>query len=596
MQFRILDLFSGAGGLSLGLEMNDRFKTVVATDFFKNSLSTLKKNMPDVEIIFGDILDKNVKKSIIDKSKKGKVNMIVGGPPCQGFSNKGKKLGLSDPRNFLFLEYLNIVKELKPEIFIMENVKTLVTASDGYFINEINDKFKKLGYIVSFQVLKASDFGVPQSRERTFIIGSRSIAFNFNMLIKSNKTVTVKDAISDLHYLESGEGSVVMNYLNKPLSRYQKIMRNKSSKLFNHTATSHSKIAIRKLSLIPPEKGKEYLPKELLGNQKFKTTWSRLEWSKVSPTIDTRFDTPSNGKNSHPELNRAITPREAARIQSFPDNFEFLGSKTEICKQIGNAVPPLLAKAIADSIILQYINRKNVKQKRFEIFQDDAYNKIHEFYKDGITVDHIITDPPYNISQDNNFSTMKSANRKGVDFGEWDKDFDLTGWIKDYAKILNQNGSMIIFCSYRFISRIIEVLESNDLMVKDILEWRKSNPMPRNVSRRYVQDTEFAIWAVKKGARWVFNKPKNESYLRAQFVAPVVSGKERTIHSTQKSLFVMEKIIQIHTNKGETILDPFMGSGTTGEAALKNGRNFIGIELDDKYFDISSKRLSAFKK
>ena len=238
MQFRILDLFSGAGGLSLGLEMNDRFKTVVATDFFKNSLSTLKKNMPDVEIIFGDILDKNVKKSIIDKSKKGKVNMIVGGPPCQGFSNKGKKLGLSDPRNFLFLEYLNIVKELKPEIFIMENVKTLVTASDGYFINEINDKFKKLGYIVSFQVLKASDFGVPQSRERTFIIGSRSIAFNFNMLIKSNKTVTVKDAISDLHYLESGEGSVVMNYLNKPLSRYQKIMRNKSSKLFNHTATS----------------------------------------------------------------------------------------------------------------------------------------------------------------------------------------------------------------------------------------------------------------------------------------------------------------------------------------------------------------------
>ncbi len=575
--------------------MNDRFKTVVATDFFKNSLSTLKKNMPDVEIIFGDILDKNVKKSIIDKSKKGKVNMIVGGPPCQGFSNKGKKLGLSDPRNFLFLEYLNIVKELKPEIFIMENVKTLVTASDGYFINEINDKFKKLGYIVSFQVLKASDFGVPQSRERTFIIGSRSIAFNFNMLIKSNKTVTVKDAISDLHYLESGEGSVVMNYLNKPLSRYQKIMRNKSSKLFNHTATSHSKIAIRKLSLIPPEKGKEYLPKELLGNQKFKTTWSRLEWNKVSPTIDTRFDTPSNGKNSHPELNRAITPREAARIQSFPDNFEFLGSKTEICKQIGNAVPPLLAKAIADSIILQYINRKNVKQKRFEIFQDDAYNKIHEFYKDGITVDHIITDPPYNISQDNNFSTMKSANRKGVDFGEWDKDFDLTGWIKDYAKILNQNGSMIIFCSYRFISRIIEVLESNDLVVKDILEWRKSNPMPRNVGRRYVQDTEFAIWAVKKGARWVFNKPKNESYLRAQFVAPVVSGKERTIHSTQKSLFVMEKIIQIHTNKGETILDPFMGSGTTGEAALKNGRNFIGIELDDKYFDISSKRLSAFK-
>ena len=130
MQFRILDLFSGAGGLSLGLEMNDRFKTVVATDFFKNSLSTLKKNMPDVEIIFGDILDKNVKKSIIDKSKKGKVNMIVGGPPCQGFSNKGKNR-IERSKKLLFLS-IKYSKKLKPEIFIMENVKALVTASDGY--------------------------------------------------------------------------------------------------------------------------------------------------------------------------------------------------------------------------------------------------------------------------------------------------------------------------------------------------------------------------------------------------------------------------------------------------------------------------------
>jgi len=594
MKFKVLDLFSGAGGLSFGLEMNNNFKTVVATDFFKSSLETLKNNMPQVKIILGDILNKDIKRKIIDESKKRKVNMVVGGPPCQGFSNKGKKLGLNDPRNFLFLEYLDIVKELKPEIFIIENVKAITTASDGYFINEIQTKFKDLGYIVSYKVLKASHYAVPQSRERAFIIGSRTISFNFDALKTTRETVTVRDAISDLHYLSSGEGGAIMDYINEPQSIYQKKMRNNSKILFNHTATAHSKVALNKLSLIPPEKGKEFLPKELLGNQKFKTTWGRLEWNNVSPTIDTRFDTPSNGKNSHPELNRAITPREAARIQSFPDTFKFLGSKTEICRQIGNAVPPLLAKAIADGIELQYTKKKSFENEKYKIYCDDAYNKIHEFNRAGIAVDHIITDPPYNISRNNNFSTMKSAKRNGIDFGEWDKDFDLTSWIKNYEKILSKNGSIIIFCSYRFIGKIIETLENNGLVVKDILEWRKSNPMPRNITRRYVQDTEFAIWAVKKGAKWTFNKPGDVSYLRSQFSSPVVAGKERTKHPTQKSLTVMEQIIKIHTNPNETILDPFMGSGTTGVAALKNNRKFIGIEIDDKYFDLSLERLSSF--
>ncbi len=595
MTFRVLDLFSGAGGLSLGLEMNTNFKTVVATDFFKSSLNTLKKNMPHTEIVFGDILNKNIKRRIIDESKKQKVNMVVGGPPCQGFSNKGKKLGLQDPRNFLFLEYLDIVKELKPEIFIIENVKALTTASNGYFINEIQTRFSNLGYLVSYKVLKASDYGVPQNRERTFIIGSKTISFNFDTLKKANKIITIREAISDLCFLNSGDGVTPTDYINEPQSLYQKNLRSGSQKLFNHTATKHSKIALKKLSLIPPEKGKEFLPKELLGNQKFKTTWGRLEWNNVSPTIDTRFDTPSNGKNSHPELNRAITPREAARIQSFPDNFEFLGSKTEICRQIGNAVPPLLARAVADGLELQYTKKRSFENKRCKIYCDDAYNKIHELCRAGIIVDHIITDPPYNISQDNNFSTMKSAKRNGINFGGWDKNFDLIGWIKNYEKILNKNGSIIIFCSYRFISEIISALEKSGLIVKDILEWRKSNPMPRNINRRYVQDTEFAIWSVRKNAKWVFNKPDNEPYLRSQFIAPVVAGRERTKHPTQKSLTVMEQIIKIHTNPGETILDPFMGSGTTGVAALRHSRNFIGVELDNNYFDLCLKRLSEIK-
>lgn len=163
--------------------------------------------------------------------------------------------------------------------------------------------------------------------------------------IVKNK-VTVRDAISDLAYLNSGEGYFESEYLYPAKTEYQIIQRYNSKKIYNHIATNHSDFALKKLSLIPPECDKSALPIEFYGKQKFSTTWSRLIWDKPSPTIDTRFDTPSNGRNSHPYLNRSITPREAARIQSFPDSFIFYGNKCSVCKQIGNAVPPLLAKAI----------------------------------------------------------------------------------------------------------------------------------------------------------------------------------------------------------------------------------------------------------
>src|SRR5574344_2011735 len=200
-----------------------------------------------------------------------------------------------------------------------------------------------------------------------------------------------------------------------------------------------------------------------------------------------------------------------------------------------------------------------------KLYCTDAYSKINEFIKQKVTVDHIITDPPYNISKQNNFSTMKNP-RAGVDFGKWDQGkFDLFSFFPLYAKSLDKNGSMIIFCSYRFISYIVDVLESEEsgMAAKDILIWKKSNPMPRNINRRYVQDMEFAIWAVKKSAKWIFNKSDNIPYCRSLFTTPTVSGTERTEHPTQKSLELMKQIISIHTNEGQTILDPFMGSGTT---------------------------------
>lgn len=224
-----------------------------------------------------------------------------------------------------------------------------------------------------------------------------------------------------------------------------------------------------------------------------------------------------------------------------------------------------------------------------KIYCADAFILINEFLNKNIKVDHIITDPPYCISKKNNFNTLK--NRRGIDFGKWDRDFSLLEWIPKYIKLLNENGSFIIFCSYKFISDICKIFEKNNMIVKDIIIWQKSNPFPRNTNRRYVQDMEFAIWAVKEKSKWIFNKDKNTPYMRSMFNFPIVSGNEKTYHPTQKNLKLMEKIIKIHTNKKQIILDPFMGSGTTGVACKKLNRDFIGIEKNKKYFNVAKKRI-----
>lgn len=347
--FNVLDLFSGAGGMSYGIQKNKHFSIKAAVDFDKFAGETFKHNMPKADVIIGDIKDPDIKKKIIDTSVRNNINMIIGGPPCQGFSLKGKKLGLKDPRNYLFVEYLNIVNKLQPEVFVIENVKALLSTSSGWFKDQIIKTIKDMGYNVNYGILNAKDFGVPQSRQRAIFIGSKHTPIALPEPTVDEPT-TVRDAISDLAYLNSGEGEFEQPYTTEATSDYQKMMREGSDKLYNHKATNHKKIAIEKLKMIPPEKGREYLPKEMLGNQQYKSTWGRLEWDKVSPTIDTRFDAASNGKNNHPFLNRAITPREAARIQSFDDKFVFCGSKVHVRTQIGNAVPPLMAKAIADQI------------------------------------------------------------------------------------------------------------------------------------------------------------------------------------------------------------------------------------------------------
>ncbi len=588
MDFRILDLFCGAGGFSAGLELVKNFKTVIGTDFNDSAIKTFSENFPDALAIKGDITDKTVSDRIVSQAKKLNVNMVIGRPPCRGFGLKGKNPGLSENGNFPFKEYLNIVKELSPAVFIIEYVKNILNSANSFFRDEILKEIRSLGYIANCGVLNARDYGVPQNRERAFFIASKTKFLNFPN--PSPERTTVRDAISDLAYLESGEGEIFCDYLNPPTSAYQRLLRGK--KLQYHKASSHSPETIAKLKLIPPEKGKEYLPEEYRGKQKFSTTWSRLVWDEQSPTIDTRFDTPSNGRNTHPVLNRALTPREAARLQSFSDDFFFYGTKVAVCKQIGSAVPPLLAQAIGRQIVNEF-NSDVIEKDHYTLYEANAYTVIDELIAKNVKVNHIITDPPYNISKENNFNTLKNP-RKGIDFGDWDRNFDLFSWIPKYEKILDRNGSMIVFCSYRYISFIIKTMEENNLEVKDIIIWKKSNPMPRNINRRYVQDMEFAIWAVKKGAKWIFHKAKDSPYMRSLIETPLVSGSEKMNHPTQKSLKLMQKLIDTHTDPGDTVIDPFMGSGTTGVAALQAGRNFIGIELDKSYFDDAVGRLSKF--
>lgn len=208
---------------------------------------------------------------------------------------------------------------------------------------------------------------------------------------------------------------------------------------------------------------------------------------------------------------------------------------------------------------------------------------------DDNSLDHIITDPPYNISKDNNFKTM---GRAGIDFGEWDKDFDLTTWIHLVSNKIKKGGNIVIFNDWKNLSYICEALENNGFEVKDMIRWEKSNPMPRNRDRRFIVDYETAIWAVKKGAKWTFNR-LNDTYDRPLIECGITPKNEKLegSHPTQKPIYVMEWLVTHLSNEDDVIFDPFMGSGSTGVACIKNNRKFIGSELDESYFNISEERI-----
>ncbi len=348
---KIADLFAGVGGMSQGF-IKAGCEVVFAIEHDKEIAKSFKQNHITTDVYDVDIEDVD----LLDlKNKYPTIDVIVGGPPCQGFSQKGKRMSLNDDRNFLFQYFIKSVEVFKPKYFLLENVPNITTTSNGFFKQEIISTFEKLGYEIDCKVLIASNFGVPQERKRAFFLGKKG-KLDLELPITNNIKTNIKQAIYDLPFLESGEGEEFYDYAVLPQSDYQKTMRINSIGIFNHQSTKHSKIALERLALIPKGMGKEVLPEEHRTKSIFSGTWSRLKEDGVAATITTRFDTPSSGLFTHPVLNRCLTVREAARIQSFPDSFIFHGTKFSQMKQVGNAVPPLLAYEIAKII---YQNNQN---------------------------------------------------------------------------------------------------------------------------------------------------------------------------------------------------------------------------------------------
>jgi DNA (cytosine-5)-methyltransferase 1 len=343
---RVIDLFAGVGGLSLGF-VKAGFDIVYANEYNKSIAAAYKLNHPNTFVDTTDITKLDFEKTFL--KYEGKIAVVIGGPPCQGFSQKGKRIGLEDDRNFMFRQFIKVVEITKPKYFVLENVSNILTAEGGYFKDEIINKFNELGFEVEAKILKAEQFGIPQIRRRAIFLGALG-KLNFSLPEGNGKKTSVHEAISDLPRLMSGEGSEEQTYACKPKNSYQKLMRKNSIVVRNHFSTKHSSLALERLSLISVGDTKEDLPAHHRTKSIHSGTWTRLDPNGYAPTITTRFDTPSSGQFTLPDQDRCLTVREAARIQSFPDDFIFIGTKSSQMLQVGNAVPPLLSYALANLI------------------------------------------------------------------------------------------------------------------------------------------------------------------------------------------------------------------------------------------------------
>lgn len=367
---RIVDLFSGAGGLTFGFYYkligdefieNENCEIVFANEWDKCAAEAFRKNFPSINMINKDIkslTEKEIKENIADKE----IDLIIGGPPCQSYSTIGRRK--YDDKAKMYEEYYRLLSIIKPKMFLFENVKGMLSMKNphgGKVIEDIKKRFDSIEYEIDFKVLDAADYGVPQHRERVFIIGWRKdldIKWSFDNIEKSKKQISIKQAINDLPSVSAGTN--ITSYNGKqPTNSYQKLMRKHAKILSCHFSPVYGDKIQTVINHVIQGKGKNYInelvnkgiiPKEYRLTSGYDNTYGRLIENQPSTTITNNMSTPSGLRCIHYRENRALTPREGARIQSFPDWFEFVGTKKDITTQIGNAVPPLLAMKIATQI------------------------------------------------------------------------------------------------------------------------------------------------------------------------------------------------------------------------------------------------------
>ncbi len=341
-QLNVLDLFCGAGGLSCGFEQAG-FNIILGIDNDAAALDTFQYNHKDSQILCSDITQisyKDIKESIGNKQ----IDVIIGGPPCQGFSLSGPR-NFNDPRNKLYLSFIRLVEEIKPGAFVIENVPGLVSLFGGEVKNNIVKSFADMGYRVAYKILCAADYGVPQNRKRVIFVGILNGNKDFDYPKAENNIVTCEMALSDLPPLTESLGEELQDYTTPAQNKYQSVMRKNSQKVKNHIAARHSDKVQHIISLVPDGGNYKNLPDKYKSTRNFHVAWTRFNSSLPAPTIDT-----GHRHHFHYKYNRVPTVRECARLQSFPDNFVFCGSKTQQFRQVGNAVPPLLAQKVAEQL------------------------------------------------------------------------------------------------------------------------------------------------------------------------------------------------------------------------------------------------------
>lgn len=341
MELNAIDLFCGCGGLSYGFERAG-YNILLGIDNDKKALETFELNHKGSKSMCGDITEITYKDHIKPLIGDKKIDVIIGGPPCQGMSLSGPRK-FDDPRNKLYLSYIRLVDEIRPKAFVIENVPGLVGLFGGQIKDSIINKFTEMGYSIQYKIMCTADYGVPQNRKRVVFVGLKEGEFEYPKPLQ--EIVTCKMALSDLPPLIDELGEENVDYATEATNTYQQLMRARADKVKNHIAASHSDKVKHIISLVPDGGNYKDLPEEYRDSRNFHVAWTRFASDKPAPTIDT-----GHRHHFHYKYNRVPTVRECARLQSFPDDFIFLGNKTQQFRQVGNAVPPLMAECIAQQL------------------------------------------------------------------------------------------------------------------------------------------------------------------------------------------------------------------------------------------------------